>query len=77
MTVKELREILAHFDDDAPVHIAYPSGDYWKTTIAPEAVVVEEEEVRYTTYHETWELVDRREDSGDDNKNVVVIRSNC
>ena len=36
MNVRDLKELLSQFDDDQEVCLAYPSGDYWGTTLATE-----------------------------------------
>lgn len=44
MTAHELaRKLLA--GPDAPVHISYPYGDYWRTQAAPQVSRVEEGEI--------------------------------
>lgn len=68
MTVAELIAQLQQFDEDAKVHFAYNAGDYWRTTVAPEASSVEEGYVKHSNYHNKPVL-----DENEDGLAVVVI----
>ncbi len=70
MTVAELIARLQNEDPEAPVHFAYPSGDYWRTTLAPEVRKVEELTVKLSAYHDKPALEDE-----DDEAEIVVVLS--
>jgi hypothetical protein len=55
MTVQELIHELQDFDPEMEVMFAYPSGDYWRTTLAsePSPRGISEGEVVYSDYHRT------------------------
>ena len=77
MKVKELIEALSHCDDDDDVHIAYPAGDYWRTTLAPAVARVTEGEIEHSGYHRCDKLIteDRDRESDDPpTRSVVVLR---
>lgn len=56
ITVAELIAQLQELDPQASVVIAYPAGDYWKTTLAaavrPDSVA--KGLVCWSAYHESW-----------------------
>lgn len=58
MKVHELRRLLDSFSDDAEVHYTYPSGDHWRTQLAPLVRKVGEGVVKHNGYHDMDELVD-------------------
>lgn len=72
MKVRELIAALAAFDPEADVHVEYPSGDYWRTQLAPPARAPREADVRHSEYHGKMALADDERDD-DDAKTVVVI----
>jgi hypothetical protein len=51
MTVKELRAALKNFEDDLEVHVAYPSGDYWRTTVTTSPEEADYGYVYHSSYH--------------------------
>lgn len=72
-------EALQQFDPNDEVIFAYPSGDYWQTTVAAEIDYVEHQRVVRSSYHDTWKVVDDdHEDDGghpdDASVERVVIR---
>jgi hypothetical protein len=79
MKVSELIELLQNFDEDAEVHMAYGSGDHWRTTLAPKVTQVFNGAVQMSDYHQGDRLI-HDEDVEDDNdeqeykvRRVVVI----
>lgn len=62
LTVKELIEELQGFPDDAPVHLGYGYGDRVRTTCADGVMNVEQKEVVYSEYHQTFKVTERDED---------------
>ena len=59
ITVAELIAQLQELDPQASVVIAYPSGDYWRTTLA-RAVrngQVADGLVKWSGYHDGWQVV--------------------
>lgn len=70
MTVKELKQELSFFKDDQEVFFAYPSGDYWGTTLAGKVEDVEERLIAFSEYHRKHKLVD--EDYEDRHEEVEV-----
>jgi len=78
MKVKDLIDMLARFDLEADVHIAYNYGDHWRTQVAPAVTEVGGEVVEYSDYHQMDKLVrDDEAEWGDeadvDVRRVVVI----
>jgi len=75
MTKGELFELLVDFDDDMEIGFAYPSGDYWRTTIVKNISEVSEEYVKFSSYHEEYVLPkEDAEDSQEDTKAMIVLR---
>ena len=76
MRLKQLLAILANFPDDAEVHLVYPSHDYWSTEIAAKVTDLDEEEVRYSVYHEKDVIAEEgdQNDDGSEKRSVVCIR---
>ena len=72
MKVRDLIEYLEAEDQDKEVYFSYPAGDYWHTTVAVPAENVDELALRYSDYHQKFEVL---EDDGDseDPKLAVVI----
>lgn len=57
MKVSELIEHLQQYDGEVTVHVAYPSGDYWKTVLAPTVAHVDQGFVKLSNYHDKPALV--------------------
>jgi len=53
MKVRELKDMLNNFDQDAEVHIGYTASDYWRSRLAPKADSVDEEIVVRSDYNST------------------------
>jgi hypothetical protein len=58
MTTHELARLLLS-GPDLPVHVQQPAGDYWQTTLAPEATKVEQSEVAFSHYHREYQIVEQ------------------
>jgi len=71
MTVQELIEKLQQEDPEAQVHFAYPSGDHWRTVLAPKVTHIDEQEIKNSEYHGKPMLIDD-EDAEDANRVVVL-----
>ena len=77
MKVRELIDELTRLcDPDAEVHLAYPSGDHWRTELAPKLRRVDEDGlVKHSGYHEEDQTVDAEsDDEGDEIREVVILR---
>ena len=72
MTVGELVELLLEQDQSMPVGFKYQSGDYWRTVLVATPDEVGEENVAYTSYHNSYALVDP-EDVDEDTETWVAI----
>jgi len=58
MTKKELFLALESVSDDDVIHFAYPSGDYWRTTLVTTITSVDTQtEIEPSAYHQTLKLV--------------------
>lgn len=76
MKVKELIEELKFFDGEQEIYFAFPSGDFWGTTIAKGVNNVEHTKVVESSYHDTYKVIDSdREDRYDEDElqNVIII----
>lgn len=78
LTVKELMEILADFDEEMPVVIGYPSHDYWGRMLVGEVGEheVEERFVVWSNYHDQFQQIDDDETDEPDvveTEEVLVI----
>lgn len=73
MKVAELIEMLQDYPADMEVHMAYGSGDYWRTVLAPKVSQVSEGSVKYTDYHQTDKLVELDDDEMDSDARTVLI----
>ena len=85
MTVKELIAKLEEFPDGAAVHLAYPSGDYLRTTLAPPIHRIGMGIVQTTApqkcpvycqpgeYHSSHRLVDDSDDPSVDDTDARVV----
>ena len=69
MTVQELIESLEGFDPNMEVKFAYNFGDYWKTEVASDIRRVDEDTVKYSSYHRMDKVVGEE----DENMKTVVI----
>ena len=58
MNVKELKKELEYYDDDTEVMFEYPSGDYWRHTLAGEIQQSGERYVEHSEYHNKDIVVD-------------------
>lgn len=47
---------------DVDVHFAYPSGDYWRNTLAARADSVDDGVIVWSEYHREHRLVDEEEE---------------
>lgn len=80
MTLNELIEELKNLrkDDkslgDCPVCFKYPSGDYWKTELAPEVDGLEEGETIYSGYHQKPQIYDREERKSSSSTSEQITR---
>lgn len=73
MTVKELIDRLECFDPESEVHFAYPSNDYWGTTLSRPVDSVETAKVEYSEYHRSSKVIDYDyEDAGA--RDVVILQ---
>ena len=76
MLVRDLIELLAGYDADMEVHIAYGYGDHWRTQVAPKVTEVSEGAVVHSEYHRMPKVVefDYDDEDGDEAEgNSVVI----
>ena len=77
MKVKSLITQLQNCDPEADVHVAYPAGDYWHTTLCPAVGRVVTGEVEHSGYHRCDKLIteDRDRESDDPpTRSVVVLK---
>ncbi len=77
MKVSELIARLRELPADAEVHIAHPSGDYWRTTLAPAVEDAAEAFVKRSEYHDETAIAEGDFDDLDGApgvRRVVVIR---
>lgn len=73
MLVRDLIELLEGYPEDMEVHMAYGSGDYWRTVLAPPITQVSEGAVAYTEYHRMDKLVELDDDEIDSDARTVLI----
>jgi len=73
MTVRELIRKLKEFDEDLPVRMAYPSGDYWRTTIAGSILGVESCKVEWSEYHSKFTVPEEGKDPENGEETVVLL----
>ena len=78
MLVRDLIELLAGYDADMEVHIAYGYGDHWRTQVAPKATDVREAVVTYSEYHRMDKVASEDYDDEDETevagqRRVVII----
>jgi len=73
MKVAELIEVLQGYPADMEVHMAYGSGDYWRTVLAPAVTQISEGAVKYTEYHRMDKLVELDDDEMDSDARTVLI----
>jgi hypothetical protein len=77
MTVQELIEELSNYDSNMEVKFAYNYGDYWRTEVADDIREIQEENVVYSSYHQTDKVVDmddERNDDIEDSKTILILR---
>jgi hypothetical protein len=77
MTVGQLIEMLQMLDNpEAEVGFAYPSGDYWRTTVVAEVGQVDQLDVSWSAYHDKFALPRDDEDGGrgEGEQTIVVLR---
>lgn len=67
MTVRDLKNLLDDYDDDMPVVMSAPSGDYWGSVLALPIDSQETQEggIRYSEYHRRWKLAGENDDADD------------
>jgi hypothetical protein len=75
MKVKELIAQLEMYDGETLVHFAYPAGDYWHTTLAREVQSTEEMLIKYSQYHEQYQLVENEDEEEEEKGQEMVILS--
>lgn len=77
MTKGELVELLLDFDDDMEIGFAFPSGDYWRTTIVRTVGEVSEDEIENSEYHNENVLINRddltEEECENEYKRMIVL----
>ncbi len=61
MTVEEVIALLSKYPKNSKVVFSYPSGDYWRTSLVAKISGIEEKEVKYTPYHQRFQLVGEEE----------------
>lgn len=73
MTVNDLINELKKHNGDLEVHLAYPAGDHWRTTLAPPVEYLETGTVKHSGYHGKDKLMDDEdEDAG---KRVLILHN--
>jgi hypothetical protein len=78
VTVKQLKEMLSDKDPDMEVYFAHSSHDYWGSVLASGVREVSEEEIRFTAYHDQYEVPKNRdvgEDDPEEKRKEVVLLS--
>ena len=73
MTVGELKRKLENLDDDLPVRMAFPSGDYWRTVIAGTIDAVEICQVEWSKYHNNFTLPKEGKEPEEGGEESVVL----
>lgn len=76
MKVAKLKAELSALNDNDEVFMAFPSGDYWGTTIVRKVDDVSMEKVAWSDYHNCHKLIDpEKEDNyeADELKEVIII----
>jgi hypothetical protein len=72
MTVAELIEQLKDMNQNAEVHFAHGSGDYWRTVVAPKVDMVSEGYVKYSEYHR-MDKIDDGDEIDESAREVVIL----
>lgn len=72
ITVKELREELENFDDEARVLFAYDYGDHTHSIVCEGVESVDAEQVRWSDYHNQPRIAD---DEDDESTEAIVLRA--
>lgn len=75
MTVGELREALNGYDENTPVMVPYPSGDYWHTQLAGNVsgFRINEGLVQWSEYHREWKIIEADEEDDKDEESQAVL----
>ncbi len=75
MTVAALIARLQDYPEDMLVMFAYPSGDYWNTTLAGRIEEIATTPVKYSDYHSAYKVVGDPSDEplADDQSDEVLI----
>jgi len=74
MTVKDLIAKLEGMDPDLEVRFAYCYGDHWNTEVADEVEEVEEGEVSWSAYHQTYRVNEDGPDDDEETRQVVLLK---
>lgn len=78
MRVKDLIECLEDFDPEAEILLAYPAGDYWRTTVASEPGEPHLAYVKHSEYHRLDRVIDSDDSDPEydpETRRVVVMRA--
>lgn len=70
MKAYELAELLMK-GPNMEVHVGYPAGDYWRTTLTQSVVQVAQAEVAPSTYHQCDVLVE--DDNNREGQHTVIV----
>lgn len=73
MNVKQLIAELQSYDPDAEVVLSYEYGDRADTTITEIVRSVDEQELRYSLYHNGWVVPEDDDKPGGKRKIAVVL----
>ena len=73
MTVRELKDYLEGYDDDADVGFAYNYGDHCKTTVIQKINDLDEYGVKYSEYFRMNVMLDEEEDEDGGAPRMVVL----
>lgn len=71
MKVKELIALLQKESPESDVHYSYPSGDYWRSQLAPAVSRIKTEIIIHSGYHDKPQVVDA--DEHDEGREVLVL----
>ena len=73
MTKRDLIQLLERFDDDLPVHFAFPSGDYWRTIKTAEVDDAEQKVLHYSPYHNSYVVPRDQEDREFEMRTTAIV----
>jgi hypothetical protein len=73
MTVYDLRRVLEQFDDNDFVYLAAPSHDHWGRVLALPVEEVEEVPIRWSDYHDQYQIVGVDEDWDGGDLQITVV----